>query len=212
MTRTALATLVLLSVAGATVRAHRLDEYLQAARVSITTERVAIELGLTPGISLADAFIARLDRDRDGMISPVEAEQYGDEVVADLKVSVDAQSLSLTLRRIDVPPAGELRDGVGTIRLEADAPSPAWRTGQHLLRLENGHRVAQSVYLANALWPDDGRIAIRRQDRNPTQRVLDVRYDVMPTATGGFAWFLVAGALLVGHARIRRLAPRTTLE
>ena len=41
--------LVLVAVAGP-VSAHRLDEYLQAARIGIDPERVQIELDLTPGV------------------------------------------------------------------------------------------------------------------------------------------------------------------
>ena len=49
------------------VSAHRRDEYLQAARLAVEPDRVELELDVTPGIAVADATIADLDRDRDGM-------------------------------------------------------------------------------------------------------------------------------------------------
>ena len=57
--------------------AHRLDEYLQAARVSLARDRIALEVDLTPGANIAPAIVALLDRDGDGTISPIEAEAYG---------------------------------------------------------------------------------------------------------------------------------------
>ena len=56
-------------VGGAEVSAHRRDEYLQAARLAIDPGRVQLELDLTPGIALADAIIADIDRNRDGSLS-----------------------------------------------------------------------------------------------------------------------------------------------
>ncbi|HXI29434.1 MAG TPA: hypothetical protein VNG89_13440, partial [Vicinamibacterales bacterium] len=50
----------------ARVSAHRRDEYLQAARLAIDPGRVQIELDLTPGIALAEAILADIDRNRDG--------------------------------------------------------------------------------------------------------------------------------------------------
>ena len=56
-------------VGSAEVSAHRADEYLQAARLAIDPARVQIELDLTPGIALAEAIIADIDRNRDGSLS-----------------------------------------------------------------------------------------------------------------------------------------------
>ena len=57
--RRAVAALVLASAfaGGATLSAHRLDEYLQAARVGIEPDRLHLELDMTPGVAVADAGI-----------------------------------------------------------------------------------------------------------------------------------------------------------
>src|SRR6478609_3108558 len=39
---------------GASIEAHRLDEYLQAARVDLDLTRVGVPLALTPGVDVAD--------------------------------------------------------------------------------------------------------------------------------------------------------------
>jgi hypothetical protein len=53
--------------------AHRLDEYLQAARVSLARDRVTLEVDLTPGAAVTPAIVALVDRDGDAVISPAEA-------------------------------------------------------------------------------------------------------------------------------------------
>ena len=57
--------------------AHRRDEYLQAARLAIDPGGVQLELDLTPGIALAEAIIADIDRNRDGSLSDDEQRAYG---------------------------------------------------------------------------------------------------------------------------------------
>ena len=37
----------------APIAAHRLDEYLQAARIAVDVDRVGVELDLTPGVAIA---------------------------------------------------------------------------------------------------------------------------------------------------------------
>src|SRR4051812_45984017 len=56
---------IALAAGGNRLSAHRLDEYLQAARLGIGTERVELELDLTPGSSVANVIIAGIDRNRD---------------------------------------------------------------------------------------------------------------------------------------------------
>jgi hypothetical protein len=53
--------------------AHRLDEYLQAARVDVRADGVVVELDLTPGENLAGDAAAVLDPNGDHAIDPSEA-------------------------------------------------------------------------------------------------------------------------------------------
>ena len=69
--------------------AHRRDEYLQAARIAIDPGRVQIELDLTPGIALAEAIIADIDRNRDGSLSADEQRAYASLVLSALTLEVD---------------------------------------------------------------------------------------------------------------------------
>ena len=202
MTRTALLIGLLLG-ASASIHAHRLDEYLQAAQVAVSTDRIAITLNLTPGVAIADDIVPRLDQDGDGRILPEEAESYGREVVADLLVSVDSHTLSLTLRRIEVPTIPEFREGVGTIRIDADAVSPSLADGAHQLRLDNRHPMPGSVYLSTALLPETDTIRIRRQQRDPEQRTLLIDYDMTANGQFNISWLFVAAVLLLAHGHFR---------
>ncbi len=117
MTRALLSAVVVIPVAiliaPAETFAHRLDEYLQAARVSLGHGRIGIEIDLTPGASIAAGIITLLDRDRDGRISPSEAQAYGEDVLSDLLIEFDGVPVPATLTRVERPSVGEMRDGLG---------------------------------------------------------------------------------------------------
>ena len=105
----------------ALVRAHELDEYLQAARVSLARDRVVCEIDLTPGAAIAAEIVALVDRDADRLVSPAEAEAYGRAVLSDVRLEVDGRAITMALTRVDVPSVEVMTDGLGTIRLEAIA-------------------------------------------------------------------------------------------
>ena len=62
---------VLLLFPGAAL-AHRLDEYLQATRLSLAPDRVVLKIDLTPGVEVAPAIFAMITPNRDGRISEAE--------------------------------------------------------------------------------------------------------------------------------------------
>ena len=66
--------------------AHRLDEYLQAARIDIEPDRAEVQLDLTPGVAVAEGVIADIDRDRDGVLSADEKDAYVSRVMCCLAI------------------------------------------------------------------------------------------------------------------------------
>jgi hypothetical protein len=201
MTRTIAATATLGFVLTAGVGAHRLDEYLQAARIAVQPSAVSVVLDLTPGVALAPEIIHGLDQDHDGRVSPEEAGAYGRALLSEIDARLDGAPLPLTLRRVEVPTSEEMRWGEGTIRVELIAPAPG-TSGRHLFEMRNTHRSAQSVYLANALAPDTSEVTILRQERDPRQQTFRLHYQTQPAA-GASAWWLVGLAGLAIHARWR---------
>ena len=154
----------------AEVSAHRRDEYLQAARLAIDPGGVQLEMDLTPGIALAEAIIADIDRNRDGSLSEDEQRAYGRLVLSSLKLEVDGTPVRAQLAATSFPDAEAMRRGEGTIRIQSAATLPRLSIGPHQLLFRNSHHPDRSVYLANALVPGQrrsgghGAAARRRSD------------------------------------------------
>jgi hypothetical protein len=158
--------------------AHRLDEYLQATRISIDLERIGVEMSLTPGAAVADSVFAGIDHDHNGAISPAEAVEYSRIVIASLRLSVDGRSCVLTLDGYSFPQLADMRKGEGIIRLRASAKIPQSSIGPHRLIFANTYRSDIGVYLINALMPADGRIRITGQSRDTLQNEFKMDYKI----------------------------------
>jgi hypothetical protein len=175
------ATAAFLVAMSASPAAHRLDEYLQAARLSYSRTRIALELDLTPGANVAAGVIALIDCDGDGNISPLEAESYGRIVLTDLVLELDDRAVPMTLVRIEVPSLDELRYGVGAIQLRATGTVEDGVSRRPQLHFRNNHQPGSSVYLVNALMPDDNDVSVVGQTRDARQQ--DVRIDYLLGST-----------------------------
>lgn len=170
--------LTMVCVASTAISAHRLDEYLQATRVALELDGVAIDVDLTPGVAVSESIINLVDVNGDGSLSPDEQRAYAGQVVDDLKISLNGTPVSLQLDSMEFPDLSAFRRGDGTIRLRARAAHGTLSTGSHQIHLRNAHRSADGVYLANALIPDDRRISVTGQDRDGDQRELTINYSV----------------------------------
>jgi hypothetical protein len=184
--------------------AHRLDEYLLATRLDVARDRLALELDLTPGTSIAATVFRVIDRDADGVVSAREIEDYARVVLRDLVIEVDGVRHGLTLTRAECPSWPEFRDGIGTIRIEASSAMPLVAARSHRIRYRNLHRPDISVYLANALVPSWRDVAIVRQSRDVRQQSFELDIDVR----GGrsylkwvFAQVMLVAALLAYRAK-----------
>jgi hypothetical protein len=174
----ALAVLALWLVLPAGARAHRLDEYLQASRLGIERGRVSVEIDLTPGVAVADDVLAWIDTDRSGAVSPEEADAYARRVLDAITLDVDGRRTALVLLDRQVPSVVDMRQGIGTIRLQAVALTPIAAAGAHRLVYRNLHRPEVSVYLVNALLPDSAALAITDQQRDVQQHELRLNYRI----------------------------------
>jgi hypothetical protein len=192
--------------------AHRLDEYLQAARLSLTPEQISLEIDLTPGASLAADVVALLDRDDDGAISTHEAGAYGQRVLDDTVMEIDGHRVVMTLTRVEMPTIGEMHDGLGTIRLEAVGRPRGSPRGRRVVYFRNNHQPGWSVYLVNALVPVDRPAAAVRQDRDPRQREVRVTYDAGSARPVQIAWMGIGAAALLTLVVRRRAAARAGLS
>jgi hypothetical protein len=188
--------------------AHRLDEYLQASRVSIARQQVTLEIDLTPGASIAARVVALVDRDHDGRISPIEAAEYGRAVVRDAVLEVDGRPVSLTLTRAEASSIGEMSEGLGSIRLVAlGSLREAAAAGRHQLHLRNDHHPESSVYLVNALVPQTPDVSVARQIRDIHQRDFHLDYDIRPAWPARIVWLTLGLTGLAALIVMRRRLP-----
>ena len=191
--------------AGVALEAHALDEYLQATRVDIAAKGVALFVDLTPGVAVAQTIIGRLDSDGDGIFSPTEAETYGRALLADLELSLDGSLLPLSLMRVEVPTAGDMRAGQGTIRIKTWSDA-SLLPGSHRLVVRNAHMTGLSVYLANALIPESPDTRIVKQTRDTRQQMFELDFDTDHTHIRGrvqLGWLLMGIAVVASLVVLR---------
>ena len=188
--------------------AHRLDEYLQATRLSIDLERVGLEIDLTAGVGVASEVFGWIDTNRDGQISNAEGEAYARRLLRSLALSVDGRPVPITLVDIRFPQFHDMSLGVGTIRMRATANVSAAAAGRHRLSYFNTHHSEASAYLVNALVPADPRIQIAGQRRDRAQHELTLDYNVMADTSWARTSSLIMGLAMVGVLGVTRW-PRT---
>jgi hypothetical protein len=99
-------------------------------------------------------------------------------VASALAVEIDERPLTLGLVSWRSPELSALRRGEGTLRLQLRAILPNVTAGAHQLFFRNGHLGGHSAYLANALVPEDPRVAVTAQRRDRDQRELTIEYVV----------------------------------
>jgi hypothetical protein len=207
-----LAGLTVFVLLGRPASAHRLDEYLQASLISLSRDRVQVQLDLTPGVAVAPLVLAAVDADGDGTISESERNGYAARVLRDLSLTVDGEPLRLGLVSSRFPETGEMKEGLGVIRLEMAAALPAsWSAPNRRVSFENHHLGAISAYLVNSLVPPDPALQITAQSRDYRQSAYRVDYlesGARPAApsfsawTGMAAWLWAAVLVLLARTAI----------
>jgi hypothetical protein len=191
----------------AAVSAHRLDEYLQAARIAIEPNGVQLELNLTPGITVADSIVLEIDSDRNGVLSSEEQRAYAQQVLSATALRIDTAPRHLDLVASNFPSVAAMRLGDTAITIRSRVVVPFLAAGPHRLFFRNENVSANSVYLANALVPESDRVAVTRQERDGDQRELTIDFVIRGTPAASsrrWAWIGLAGALLLAVPMLRR--------
>jgi hypothetical protein len=155
--------------------AHRLDEYLQAAIISVAKDRVQVSLRLVPGVAVFSRVLSSIDTNGDGVISESEKARYVERLFADLTLSVDGEALRPRLASVAFPEVREMQEGLGQIQIEFIADLPPGGPNRKLV-LQNRHQSAIAAYLVNCLVPQDPDIRIVAQHRNEFQSFYQLDY------------------------------------
>ena len=195
--------LVVLVLLAPCALAHRLDEYLQAAQISVGKDRIVVDIYLTPGTAVAPAILRTIDKNGDGSISRAEGADYGHSVLKSVRLLVDDKPRELSLLSTEYPPFEQMRAGIGFIHLETVTQVVSDSAGPHKIEFENNFDPETSVYLANAMIPLDRNVKIRQQQRYVLQRDLQIDYEVESAwpSDHGPAWLLLAMVGAVGVFR-----------
>ena len=210
MTAAWLRSVAILLLAPAAASAHRLDEYLQAARIAVDREQIIVELDLTPGTAVAARILSEIDRDGDGAIVPHEAEAYGRDVVTDLVLTVNGRAAPLRLTDVVCPTPPEMFDGLGTIRLRARASTIGMAAERMAVRFTNNHAPVGSVHLVNALKPGDRRLVLEHQTRDVTQREIALEYRARAQVSAQMGWSALALVAMLALIAMRQITSLTS--
>jgi hypothetical protein len=163
--------------------AHRIDEYLQATLLSVETGRIQASMRLIPGVLVAAQVIVAIDSNGGGIFSGGEKRAYAQRVVDDLSLAIDGSSVKPVIISWNFPEPAQMREGLGEIHLEYKADLP-YRQQKRSLILTNRHLNSSSVYLANALVPQDPSIRILAQKRNERQSTYELDYQQIAPVDG----------------------------
>jgi hypothetical protein len=163
---------------GETASAHRIDEYLQATILSVEANRVQASMRLIPGMLVSSSVIAAIDSNGDGYFSEGEERAYAQRVLGDLSITIDGKSVQAKLISWTFPQPAQLRDGLGEIHIEYSVDLPYGGPNRTLV-LVNHHLSSTSVYLMNALVPQDRNLRILAQKRNEQQSFYELDYEQM---------------------------------
>jgi len=137
------------------------------------------------------------------VLSDAEQRAYAERVLAAITLRVDeAPALRSGLARFSFPDVATIRSGNGVISIRSDARLSRLSAGPHRVLFRNNFVADESVYLANALVPDDDRVAIVGQERRVDQSELTIAFNVRETDPAGkrYMWCGLAGVLLVAAA------------
>lgn len=192
----------------ASISAHRLDEVLQAAQVSISPSSVTVVVYQTPGIEVAGRFLSGLDTNTDDSISSEEGRAFAQRVVSQLALDLNGSTLALSLEASEYPEVAVMRSGEGSVRIQARAAVSTLAVGRHVLTFTNNFDPGQGVYLANAMLPRDREIAIFEQERADQQKTLRIEFGVSEPPRR-WLWWLVLAMLGAAGIFVARRASRT---
>ncbi|PQO25578.1 hypothetical protein C5Y96_24920 [Blastopirellula marina] len=179
---------VVLACLAISVSGHELDEFTQATLISISPKEVRLYVNLTPGVEVAEQFIQRVDRNKNGEILREEGAEYADSFLRDLSVSLDGQDLEIRVAEFQIPDPAELRTGWGMAQIELATPLFTLSPGEHRLIFENRHSFNGSVYIVNAARPELETIEILEQIRSEEQTQSEICFAYHPPPSEDAYW------------------------
>lgn len=128
--------------------AHPVDEVVQGAYLTLSSNEVRLELDLTLGTKVAATVLKSLDTNGDQQITEAEARAYAGLVLAQSTLKLDGTAATWTLDKVSVPPYQNLKLGSDTLKIYAVAKRPDL-AGSHTLSYQNRYQPVKSQWIAN---------------------------------------------------------------
>jgi hydrogenase/urease accessory protein HupE len=148
--------------------AHRLNEYLEATTINLSSGKVFLELRLTPGVAIASDVLKNVDLNDNNQISASEQRHYLAQLARDLSITLDGSGVTLKAVSYSFPTVENMRKGIGDIIIDYEADIDRHAL-VHQLKLQNRHYRTIAVYLVNCLLPSDTTIRVVNQTRSLNQ-------------------------------------------
>ncbi len=166
--------------------AHRLNEYLEAATISLAPRLLRLELRLTPGTDVAPKVLEQIDRNGDGRFSVQEQAAYIALLDRDLALFVDNHQTALDPQSFVFPTAAAIRQGTGDISVIYETGFTG-HSDMHRLQFQNRFQSATGVYIVNCLLPGN-QIHVTRQHRSYDQSVYELDFTTGTAAVASAPW------------------------
>ena len=117
----------------------------------------------------------------------------------------------MTLAHAEIAPIDALRSGLGAIQLRlVGALEHGISPGGREVYFRNNHRPNISVYMVNALVPEDRDVSVTRQSRNVTQQEVQIGYHVGLRWPVPILWLVFGSSALLTLMIIRSRSQQTT--
>ena len=163
-------------------QAHRTHGLLQASLVEILPSQVGVEVTLVPGMDIAPKFKVLLDTDNDGIFSDSESANWSTLFMARQSVTVDGQSLPLTLQSVRASPMSEMNDGHASIVVHFTATLGEMSPGLHTIVCANRYEPIPGDYQSNGLVPKAPGVRITSHRRDQGQQELTLTAEFSASA------------------------------
>lgn len=158
------------------VSAHPLDELLQLVYVTPAARGIVVEVQVTPGELIAEAFAALVDASGDGTISDKEAVNHRDLLCSAITVRFGEVSVPLRVTKFSYPDASMLSIGGGTIAVWLAADSPPSEAGERVVTVANTYAPMKTVVQCSVTLAADHVVDVTSIQRSDEGRTLQLCY------------------------------------
>ena len=183
--------------------AHPTDRLNQAAYITLSPQKVSIELDFSPGELVAPQFVQEFGSNL-GSLNSETIQKFSQTILEHVRFTVDNKQIELkpdsSLNQI--PDLALLKAGGAQLQLVFTADLPSL-SGQHQFVFENKYQPVKSGYGAN-VFVESKDVKIIKQARDSSLQVFTVDFDITQRSSFALWWAAVAVGLIAGGVLLTR--------